>query len=78
MSFVAEHVIKLLKNGVQSRRPTSQPNVRKVTKILCGCFLYLLQLVADLVPVLRRQCQPRKWVVAALVVAATSRLQLAN
>jgi hypothetical protein len=32
--------------------------------------------VADLAPVLRRQCQPQKWVVAVLVVAATSRLQL--
>jgi hypothetical protein len=36
----------------------------------------LLQLAADLVPVLRRQCQPRKWVVAVLVAVAASRPQL--
>ena len=75
-SFDAEHVIKLLKNGVQCRRRMNQRNVRKVTRTQCVYFRCSLQLVADLAPVLRRQCQPQKWVVAVLAAAATSRLQL--
>ena len=71
MSFVAAPAMKFSKNDVRWRLPMSRPNVRRVTKMRCDCYLFSLRLAAAAMLRPCQQCPHQKLAGAALAVVAT-------